>query len=117
MAKAKRSDGVPSSVQLIPVPVTIDVRLDTPFYYSNYMSVSHTAYEFTITVARVPSPLTPDQMASARKGEKLNIDATLQIIAGPRIMKGLIDALTDQLSKYESNFGKVITEVKEDGKG
>jgi hypothetical protein len=76
--------------------VRIDVRTDTPSYYANFVLVSHTPYDFTLTVAKIPSPLTPEQAEAAKAEKPMAVDAMLQIVFPPLLMDGLIKALTIQ---------------------
>jgi hypothetical protein len=76
--------------------VQLDVRADTPSYYANFVLVSHTPYDFTVTVAKVPSPLTPTQTEAAKNGKPMAVEAMLQVILPPLLVDGLIKALTTQ---------------------
>jgi hypothetical protein len=113
-SQARNTDGVPNDmpkkikvtsptiipnaqVKLLPTP-------ETPFYYVNYISVSHLAYDFTMSVAKLPSIITPDQVAVVQSGQPLVMEPTLQLVIPPTLIKGLIFALTEQVRKYEEQF-------------
>jgi len=96
--------------QLLTTQVRLDAKTDTPFYYVNYMSVTFASYDFTISVARLPSALSLEQQVDIQKGKTLTFEPTLQLVVPPCVIRGLIDALTEQVAKYESQFGKIITE-------
>lgn len=113
LRKKKNSKPVPHSVI---VNIRLEPKPDTPFYYVNYMSVSHSAYEFSIGVTRVPLPLTPDQMQYVEKELPIVLEPTLQIIFPPSVAKALIKALTDQVGKYEEQIGKIVPEVQQNDK-
>ena len=98
----KRSKKAPKELT---AGIRVDVKPDTAFYYVNYMTVSHTPYDFNINVTRIPSSLTPEQIEVARKGQPVPVEATLQLVVPPPVVKGLIRALTDQVQKYEKKFG------------
>ncbi len=100
------------------VNINVEARPDTPFYYVNCMSVTHSAFDFTIGATRVPLPLSPEQMASAKKKEPIVLEPTVQLVTAPWVIKHLIEALTEQVNKYEEQFGKITTQIpgsKNDG--
>jgi|SRR6266853_4202712 len=105
MAKKRTAKNAKATTQTIS-QIRLDIKPDTPSYYVNYMGVSHTAYDFTIGVARISSQLTPEQAESVKKGEPLLLDTILQLIVPPLLIDGLINALTDQKKKYEENLAK-----------
>lgn len=109
---ARKIKGTPEPVeQSVNVNIKLEAKQDTPFYYVNCMSVGHSAFDFTIGAARVPIPLSSEQTASAKRGEPIILEPTLQLVVAPLVIKGLIDALTDQLSKYEELFGKITAQI------
>lgn len=88
--------------------IKLDISSDTPSYYVNYMAVGHTKHDFTISVARVPSFLTPDQEARVKKESIFSMEAALQLVVPPTLIKGLIEALTKQINKYEKETGQKV---------
>jgi hypothetical protein len=80
--------------------VRLDVRPDTPTYYVNYVAVSHTPYGFTLTVTKIPSPPTPEQIELVKSGKPMPVEAILQIVIPPLLVDGLIKALADQKERY-----------------
>jgi hypothetical protein len=86
----------------------IDVNSDTPSYYVNAIAVSHTAYDFTLTVAKIPSPLTQEQAESAQSGKQIHVEPILQIVMPPLLIDGLMSALTDQKTKYEKTLAQQV---------
>jgi hypothetical protein len=68
--------------------------------YSNYMVVTHTKEEFVLDFMMVVPPVG---------------SVTARVIISPGHMKRMISALTSNLKKYESKFGKV-TEAPEPAK-
>jgi hypothetical protein len=82
----------------------VDIKPDTPFYYTNYMAVSHSSMDFTISACRIPSPYTPEQAEISGKGKPVPVEATLQLVMSPGVAAGLVSALTIQLKKYESTL-------------
>jgi len=110
---AKKKNNIAKTV---PINVQLDVKPDVPYYYVNYMAVGQTIYDFSISVAKLPSLLTPEQLSQVQKGKPITVEPTLQLVVPPRVAKGLIVALTDQVRKYESQFGEISTEGPENEK-
>jgi hypothetical protein len=86
----------------------IDVNSDTPSYYVNFMAVSHTAYDFTLTVTKIPSPFTQEQSALAKSGKQIPVEPILQLVMPPLLIDGLIKALTDQKEKHEKTVAQQV---------
>ena len=97
-----KKNGSPEEVT---VKVVFDMTDETPVSYVNYAEVGHSQYEFTITVVRVPTKLSPEAMASAKKTGEVRLEPQLQLLLPPRVIPGLIDALKKQLDSYEKSFG------------
>ena len=95
-------------VQDLTAQVRIDVKSDTPSYYVNFISVSHTSYDFTLSAAKVPSPLTQEQQEFAKSGEQIPLEPVIQLVLPPLLVDGLIDALTDQKAKYEKTLAQQV---------
>jgi hypothetical protein len=89
------------------VKIHPDLKPDTPFYYINYASVSHSEYDFSISVLRTPAQLTPEQTELANKGDAVPVEPILQLIVPPRLIDGLIKALNIQKEKYEEEYGPI----------
>ena len=92
-----------------PVVIILDAKPDTPFYYVNYMAVSHGQFDFTIGAVRIPPTFTQEQLGSIQKGQPVLIEPTLQLVIPPAVARGLVHALEDQIQKYD-NLQKVINE-------
>ena len=114
MAKAKKSEPR-EGIQIL--KIHLEPRQETPFYYVNYMSIASSSNEFVIGAVRVPFPLTADQMEQLQKDGQLIVEPTVQLVVPPAVAKGLIKALTEQVEKYEAQFGKILSEVQQDGEG
>jgi hypothetical protein len=105
---AKRVPKVPPTPAEIRVSgFKLDTRPDTPSYYVNYMGVSHTPFEFTLSAAKIPAQLSEEQVNTAKKNEPVVLETILQLIVPPLLIEGLILALTDQKKKYEETIAKV----------
>lgn len=92
---------------LIPIKFVTEVTESTAQYYSNYVQVAHTGYDFSLTFAKVPSPPTSEQLATVKAGNPIKIEPLMQIIIPVKLIQGIIDALTLQKTRYEKNFGVV----------
>ncbi len=88
--------------------VQLDVRSDTPSYYVNYVGVSHTPYDFTLSVTKIPSPFTAEQIAIAKSGKPIPIEAIVQLVMPPLLIDGLIKALLDQKEKHEKTVEQQV---------
>jgi len=108
MAK-KKSNRTKKPVSGISTQIRADVKPDTPSYYVNYMAVNHSPYDFTITAIKLPSHFTPDQIELANKRRPVPVEPILQLVIPPRIIKGLINALSDQCQKFEDRFGAITS--------
>lgn len=101
--KAKRAE-VPAAPreQRVNVKVNLTPSADMSVYYSNFIEVSHSTYEFALSVARVPTKLTPE-MLSSLEGENatLDVEPTLQVLIPPNVARGLVEALQKQLAAYD----------------
>jgi hypothetical protein len=97
--------------------VKLDVSAGTPFYYVNFLNVTHSAYDFTITVTKLPSEFSEEQRDSLNKKRPITLEATLQLVVTPALIRGLIKALTMQAEKYESRFGQLASDIPKDHRG
>ena len=91
-------------------PVLVGVRVeshDADAMYSNYMEVSHSKYEFMLSVARVPTKLNASASAFAKEHGELVLEPQVQILFPPQLIAGLIKALEVQRDEYETHFGKI----------
>ncbi|MGO8816803.1 MAG: DUF3467 domain-containing protein [Terriglobia bacterium] len=105
MAKKKESKTVPPTLN---VTVRLEAKAETPFYYVNYVSVGHSAYDFIIGATRIPFPLPPEQQELAVKGQPVTLEPMLQLVVPPAVAKGLMKAISDQVGKYEQLFGEIM---------
>jgi hypothetical protein len=87
--------------------IRIEVRPDTPSYYVNFIGVSHSAYDFTLSAIKIPSPLTPGQAEAAKSGE-IPLEPVVQLVVPPLLIDGLIKALIDQKDKYGDTLAQQV---------
>ena len=64
--------------------------------YSNFANVSHSDYEFTLTFARVDHEVEEDEVPGV---------VVARVNLSPRFMAELIDAMTDNYSKWRTREG------------
>jgi hypothetical protein len=103
---AKRTTQKPQAQQQ--AQIQVDVRADTPSYYVNFIAVSHTAYDFTLSATRIPSPLTAEQVELAKNGEPIPLEPILQLVVPPLLVDGLIKALIDQKTRHEQTLAQQV---------
>ena len=94
--------------QELSAQVRLDVKSDTPSYYVNFIGVSHTAYDFTLSAIRVPSPFSQEQIDLAKSGQQIPIEPIVQLVMPPLLVDGLIKALTDQKAKHEKTLEQQV---------
>ena len=85
-----------------------DVKADTPSYYVNFIGVSHSPYDFTLSAVRIPSPLTQEQAAFAKSGQKIPMEPIVQLVVPPLLIDGLIFALNDQKAKHKKTVAQQV---------
>jgi hypothetical protein len=114
MAKNKKPGGpdVPSVQGTVPENVPVKVQVvqgdSTPTYYSNFVEVSHTEYEFALSFVKLPTKLRPQQLADVKSGQSLLLEPFLQVEVPSRLVRGIIKALETQVEKYEQRHGKIL---------
>ncbi len=64
--------------------------------YANFANVSHSDYEFTITFARVDHEVEEDEVPGV---------VVARVNLSPRFMQELIDAMSDNYSKWRTREG------------
>ncbi len=112
MAQRSHPKNESQTPEAVVLQVEAEAKPDTPFYYVNFASVGHSQYEFVISVLRLPTSLTPEQIASAKKGNRAPLEPTLQLVIPPALIQGFITALTVQHQQYENEFGPIAGEAK-----
>jgi hypothetical protein len=88
--------------------VRLDAKSDTPSYYVNYIGVSHTPYDFTLSVTKIPSPLPQELVDIAKSGKPVSLEPILQLVMPPLLVDGLIKALIDQKEKYAKTLSQQV---------
>jgi hypothetical protein len=85
-----------------------DVKSDTPSYYVNFVGVSHSPYDFTLSAAKISTPLTQEQTALAKSGQQIPMEPLIQLVIPPLLIDGLINALIDQKAKHEKTVAEQV---------
>ena len=75
-------------------------------HYANFANVSHSDYEFTITFARVDHEVEDAEVPGV---------VVSRVSLSPRFMRELIDAMSDNFSKWQTRQG--IRDLPEYGAG
>src|SRR3712207_5865714 len=65
-------------------------------HYANWANVSHSEYEFTITFARVDYEVEDAEIPGV---------VVTRVSLSPRLMRELIDAMTDNYSRWQTREG------------
>jgi hypothetical protein len=104
----KKTASKKNQPQQMSAQIALDLKPDTPSYYVNYLAVNHTAYEFTLSVAKLPSPFTQEQFEFVKSGKPIPVEPILQLVIPPLVVDGLINALIDQKAKYEETLAQQV---------
>ena len=77
--------------------------------YSNFATVSHSDYEFTLTFSRVDHEVEADEVPGV---------VVTRVSLSARAMRELIDAMEDNFSKWQTTEGiKNLPEYGDEGQG
>jgi len=88
-------DSVPKPAASAPSQVSLELPATLDATYANFAIITHSPSEMVIDYARV-MPNTPKSKIVAR------------IVLTPMNAKLLLRALTDNLAKYESQYGEIV---------
>jgi len=94
------------------VRVVVEVQDGTPAFYSNFIEVSQTKWDFSLIFATLPPKPTAAKIAEMQATGVLACPAEATINFPPTLMAGLIRALNMQKELYEKENG---VELKETG--
>jgi hypothetical protein len=104
----RKSPSKKQQTKELTVQVRLDVKPDTPSYYVNYIAVSHSAYDFTLSAAKMPSPLTQEQVELAKSGKQIPLEHVIQVVIPSLLVDGLVKALIDQKAKHEKTLTQQV---------
>jgi hypothetical protein len=94
--------------QELTAQIRLDVRPDTPSYYVNFIGVSHSAYDITLSAIKIPSPLTQEHAELVKSGEQLPFEPLVQLVMSPLLVDGLVKALIDQKARHEKTLAQQV---------
>ena len=103
----KPKNKIPEYPEQVPITIKPDPKPDTPIYYVNYASITHSEFDFIMAVLRIPHQLSPEQTHLAVSRKPIPVEPLLQLVFPPRLIDGLIRALTTQKEKYEKEHGPI----------
>jgi len=89
------------------VRVFLDVTEDVPTFYVNYAEVAHSANEFVLLGARLPTKPSATQLAEAAETGDLKLQPVFQALLPTTLIPGLIAVLSAQRAAYEARFGPI----------
>jgi hypothetical protein len=104
----KKTPAKKQPIQELTAQVRLDVTPDTPSYYVNFLGVTHTAYDFTLSATKIPSPFTQDQIELVKSGQQIPLEPLVQLVMPPLLIDGLISALIDQKAKFELTLAQQV---------
>jgi hypothetical protein len=113
MARKRTATGNGKSADSLPVAVAIDVPEGTPSYYSNWIEVSNTKWDFCLTAALMPSRHNKAKIAEMQANRALTLTAEVQLIIPTTLLPGLIRALTMQKERFEKETKTELKEVEQ----
>jgi hypothetical protein len=95
-------------VQEVTAQVRLSPQTDTPSYYVNYIGVTHTAYDFTLSAVRIPTPFTDEQIELAKNGQQIPVEPIVQLVIPASLVDGLMKALTDQKERHAKTLEQQV---------
>ena len=110
--KAKpEKDGEFLNIQLLP---DLEPRLGK--IYSNYISISHSPFDFTLRFCDAPSG---GDIVRLKKGKNIPIEIPnlVDVVISPDMMPNLIEALKENYELYLMNYKKAKCIVDEQAEG
>jgi hypothetical protein len=93
MPKAKKNKPQSIEVQIIPTNEKVSKRI-----YSNYVQVSHSSQDFTLTFCDV-LPIAADQKNEILKSKKMFAPIQVEIVIPYSLVEPLIKAISDNYEK------------------
>ncbi len=91
-----RVDSGPAPTPRIDVRIPDEVRLGA---YANFVMVTHTAYEFTLTFCQIE--------AGSAEEEDLKAEAVARVKLPPSIVARMREALDENIAMYASRHGAI----------
>lgn len=85
--------------QLVKPNFVPDYENNSKRIYANYITISHTGLDFTLSFLDVPAP-SKEQVDLVVKGKDVPVPLQCQIVVPNDVIPGLINALQEQLDKH-----------------
>jgi hypothetical protein len=106
--KPKRAANPPQATPATTIARASLVTTDgTATFYVNNVEIGHSAYDFSVTCAKLPVKFPPAEMARIAETGEAVLEAVVQILLPTSLIPGLIKALTIQKEMYERQFGEI----------
>lgn len=105
----KTAAGHPTHVA---VRIVVEVPDGTPSFYTNFIEVTHTKWDFSLIFAMLPPKPTMAKVAEMQATGVLSCPAEVTINFAPALMAGLIRALNMQKETYEKENGVELRETE-----
>ena len=98
MPKAKKKAVTPNpiAVQIIPSKEVVSERI-----YSNYVLVSHSQYDSTLTFCDIPA-INEQKKANIIKSKKMDAPIQVEVVVPNSLVEPLIRALTESYEKHKA---------------
>jgi hypothetical protein len=77
----------------------------TPSFYSNFIEISNTPWDFSLIFAKLPAKASASSIEEMKVSGQLQLTAEITINFPPTLIAGLIRALTAQKELYEKMTG------------
>ncbi|SRR5258708_512517 len=109
---AKKARKRPAKKEPQPTPMLTakiafkDVK-DIPSYYIDNIEVSMGMHDFALTVGKLPSRFSAEDLRAATETNVVFVEPILQLFVPPTLFPGLIRALTIQKDAYEKLRGEI----------
>jgi hypothetical protein len=97
------------------VRIAVNVTKETPVYYINFVEVSNTPHEFSVTCARIPSKPTQSMVDEATNTGAITLNSDVQLVFPVGMLPGLVKALQTRREMYEKLFNITIKTPGEEG--
>ena len=93
----------PKQINFTIVP---DDDATTPRTYSNFCSIAHTPFDFTLTFCEV-QPLSETDVKQAQQNHVVKAPVRARVVVPVQILPSLIGALQEQLSSFNEAYANV----------
>jgi len=107
--KAKQAPAAEAAAQPEQLTATAALQMSdsTAVFYVNNVEVGHTAYDFSLTCAKIPAKFSQMELDRIRATSQVELEAVVQIVVPVSLVPGLIRALTVQKEVFEQAYGQI----------